>query len=72
MKPLVLGEPLYRNLAEPLYVKGGSVFVTGMPSYGAMPVIYVKASSVSGWWYELRDENGGTWVIPEHAIEGEA
>ena len=61
-----------RQMSGPLYAVGELLTVTGMPNYGAIPVTGVKWSSVSGWWYDLRDGYDGTWSIPETAIEGRA
>lgn len=59
-------------LSLPRYHPGQMVTVVGMPSYGAMRIMYVKPSSKSGWHYELRADDGGTWVIPQDEIEGPA
>ena len=44
--------------------RGDEASVRGMPNYGSMRVWNVKWSHVSGWWLDLRDEDGGMWTVP--------
>lgn len=54
------------------YAPGDDVMITAMPSRGALRVTARKHSRISGWWYEVRDAEGYTWIVPEDGIDRRA
>ncbi len=49
---------------RPHYERGERVVVTeqGLQPWEA-DVVALKPSSVSGWWLEVRRDDGGTWAL---------